>query len=86
MANASFKDRVRDLLNRIYALEQDEKLKEERKLPSKCYFLSEDTVLSYRRGDGDARYPYACDGLTLWAYTSGNIKTERRFLCGNCRR
>ena len=33
-------------------------------------------MLSYRRDDGDARYPYAYDGLTLWAYASGNVKME----------
>ena len=76
MKITSFQERVQDLLAQIHALEQDEKLKKERKLPSECYFLSADTVLSYRRGDGDARYPYAHDGMTLWAYTSGNMKME----------
>ena len=76
MTNASFQERVKDLLGQIHALEKDKKRMAERKLPSECYFLSADTVLSYRRGDGDARYPYASDGMTLWAYTSGNIKME----------
>ena len=72
----SFQEKVKELLGQIHAIEQDEKLKAERKLPSDCYFLNSDTVLSYRRDDGDARYPYAYDGLTLWAYASGNVKME----------
>ncbi|MBQ3506692.1 MAG: hypothetical protein IJA89_07985 [Clostridia bacterium] len=71
-----FQSKVQSLLCAIRALEGDKALQQERKLPSDCYFLSEDTVLSYRRDDGDARYPYAYDGLTLWAYASGNVKME----------
>lgn len=48
-------------------------LKRETKLPSECAFLSDDIILAYPQADGDARYPYACDGLTLWAHSSGNI-------------
>ena len=71
-----FEQKVKELQNQIRELECNQKLREERKLPSDCYFLSSDTVLSYRRDDGDARYPYAFDGLTLWAYSSGNVKME----------
>lgn len=45
-------------------------------LPSGCYFLNEDEILCRERKFGDSRYPYSCDGLTLWAYSSGNIKIE----------
>ena len=72
----NFQTKVKEILADIRALEKNEKLKAERKLPSDCYFLSSDTILSYRRDDGDARYPYAYDGLTLWAYASGNVKME----------
>ena len=72
----NFQDKVKELLGQVRALERDEALQKQRKLPSDCYFLSADTVLSYRRPDGDARYPYAYDGLTLWAYASGNVKME----------
>lgn len=57
-------------------LGENETLKAERKLPSNAYFLSEDEIVCYPRKFGDSRYPYACDGLTLWAYSSGNIKIE----------
>ena len=45
-------------------------------MPSGCYFLSADDVLCEKRKKGDARYPYSCDGLTFWAYSSGNAKIE----------
>ena len=72
----SFQEKVQDLFVQIHELEQNESKKAERKLPSDCYFLSNDTVLCYRRGDGDARYPYSFGGMTLWAYSSGNVKME----------
>ena len=50
--------------------------KEANRIPSDCYFLDEDTVLAYKRNRGDGRYPYACDGRTLWAYSSGNLSVE----------
>lgn len=51
--------------------------KDERgKLPSNCYFLNEDDVVCFPRPVGDARHPYSCDGLVLWAYSSGNIRIE----------
>ena len=42
-------------------------------LPSSCFFLNEDDVLSLPNNRGDARHPYTRDGLTLWAYSSGYI-------------
>ena len=48
-------------------------LTRDRQLPSGCAFLSDDILLAYPQADGDARYPYVCDGLTLWAHSSGNI-------------
>ena len=72
----SFEQTIKELQKQIRDLEGNKDLKEARRLPSDCYFLSNDTVLSYRRDDGDARYPYAYDGLTLWAYSSGNVKME----------
>ena len=72
----TLKSEVKSLLASIKQLENDEMLKLERKLPSNCYFLSSDNILSYGNDNGDARYPYACDGLTLWAYASGNVIME----------
>ncbi len=58
---------INEILKLKSALAQD------RKLPSGCAFLSDDIILAYPQADGDARYPYTCDGLTLWAHSSGNI-------------
>ena len=49
---------------------------EENRLPSKSYFLNKDEIVCFKREFGDARYPYSTDGLTLWAYSSGNVKIE----------
>lgn len=45
-------------------------------LPSGCYFLNDDEIICFKREFGDSRYPYSVDGLTLWAYSSGNVKIE----------
>ena len=45
----------------------------ENTLPSSCYFINEDDVLSLPNLKGDARHPYTCDGLTIYAYSSGYI-------------
>ena len=42
-------------------------------LISNCYFLKDGKVLALRNPYGDSRHPYSVDGLTLWAYSSGNI-------------
>lgn len=45
-------------------------------LPADCYFVDDDTVFCQERYRGESRYPYACDGRTLWACVSGNIYAE----------
>ncbi len=45
-------------------------------LPSEAYYLTDDEIICFERGDGDSRFPYAYDGLTLWAYSSGTFKAE----------
>ena len=42
-------------------------------LVSNCFYLRNNKILALRNPDGDSRYPYSKDGLTLWAYASGNI-------------
>lgn len=42
-------------------------------LVSNCYYLRNSRILALRNPIGDSRYPYSVDGLTLWAYASGNI-------------
>lgn len=69
-------EKARSLQNKVKALEGDEALKKKNEMPSGCYFLNEDEVVCYKRDFGDGRYPYSRDGLTLWAYSSGNVKIE----------
>ncbi len=70
-----FKSTVKMLLAKVHAFETGTN-QESTKLPSNCYFLDEHTILAYKRKLGDARHPYAFDGRTLWAYSSGNISVE----------
>ena len=72
----NLQQKAKELQKRVRALEADAALKEERRLPSDCWFLDENTILAYKRKVGDGRYPYAKDGLTLWAYSSGNISVQ----------
>ena len=68
--------KMKEFQARVKALENDEALKKQNVMPSGCYFLSEDEIVCYKRDFGDGRYPYSRDGLTLWAYSSGNVKIE----------
>lgn len=62
------------IVSRVRTLKNEKN--ENGKLPSNCYFLSEDDVVCFPRPFGDARRPYSCDGMVLWAYSSGNIRIE----------
>ena len=41
------------------------------------FFLKDDNVLAVRNPIGDSRFPYTVDGLTLWAYASGNLSINQ---------
>ena len=41
------------------------------RIASNHYFLSDESVLAYPRGDGVTRQPYVYDGRMLWAYSCG---------------
>jgi len=45
-------------------------------LPSQTFFFGIDGVVCFPRDDGDSRYPYSHDGLTLWAYASGYLSVS----------
>ena len=57
------------------------KAKKEKKpgsyLNEQCFFLKNGNILAFRNPIGDSRYPYTVDGLTLWAYASGNISINQ---------
>lgn len=72
MDSVSFQKKVKDLLNKVHS----SKAEKNNVLPGDCCFLNDDEFLCNRRKFGDSRYPYSVDGLTLWAYSSGNVKIE----------
>ena len=64
------REKISELIGKV------KNLKNENKLPGNCYFLNKDEIVCFPRPFGDSRYPYSCDGLTLWAYSSGNVSIE----------
>ena len=79
-AKAALSEETKNVENAGYSktAEKTENAGEDKypKLPSGCLFLGADDVLCLKQPKGDARYPYSCDGLTYWAYSSGNAKIE----------
>ncbi|MCH5160556.1 MAG: hypothetical protein J1G04_00845 [Clostridiales bacterium] len=67
------KDTILDFVRAERNLELNAQLRSRRELPENCFFLGDGKVLCYPRSSGDSRYPYACDGFTLWAHSSGNV-------------
>ena len=68
---------LKEKVKKLYKQVQDLKYigeKERRRMPSECFFLDDGAILCYPREIGDGRYPYQTDGLTLWAYSSGNME------------
>ena len=70
------RETIKIILNEIKDLYANKRRLEEATLPSGCYFIDKYKILAEKQYFGDARYPYSSDGLTLWAYSSGNIKIE----------
>jgi cellobiose phosphorylase len=64
-------DKIKVIVEQIKTLKNnpEERLKDE--MPGKAYFIENNDILTVPRDDGDSRYPYTCDGFTLWTYTSG---------------
>ena len=67
---------LQKIAEKVHTLLKNKKMQENGKLPSNAYFLNADEIVCFPRAFGDSRYPYAYDGLTLWAYSSGNVKIE----------
>lgn len=67
---------MRQVMRRVHDFLKDARKKQQMKLPSEAYFLNEDEIVCFQRKRGDSRYPYTFDGLTLWAYSSGNVKIQ----------
>lgn len=66
-----FKIEILDLLRQIKNVIKTKPL--DKTLIGNCYFLNDDYILALARKDGDSRYPYSFDGLTMWVHSSGYI-------------
>ncbi len=69
----TFKQTLLYLLQQEERLSADTTLQKDCAVPENCYLLDNDFILCRPRGTGDSRYPYAKDGFTIWAYSSGYI-------------
>ncbi len=67
------KDVILDFIKREEIIAKDPEYRKSRAFPENCYMIDDGVMLCYPRGSGDSRYPYSCDGFTLWAHSSGNI-------------
>ena len=67
------KEKLLEILAAEQKLRTDKEFAASRAVPENCYLMGEGEVLCYPRGTGDSRYPYSVDGLTLWAYASGEM-------------
>ena len=68
--------KVKQLINTVKNIGDCKSTDRAGALPGNCYFLNADEIVCFKREFGDSRYPYSSDGLTLWAYSSGNLKIE----------
>ena len=63
-------EKVKELIGKV------KNVKSQNRLPGNCFFLDNDEIACFPRAFGDSRFPYSRDGLTLWAYSSGNVNIE----------
>ncbi len=64
-------NKIKDLL-----LEIDRTLSEQEetsRLSDNTYYLSDGNILCCPRKYGESRFPYSCDGCTIWAHSTGYI-------------
>lgn len=69
------------LINKVKELVQEiNKTLEEQssasKLPEQAYYLENGDILCCPRRCGESRFPYSCDGYTLWAHSTGYIHAK----------
>ena len=63
------KNEILSLVKKVHDLKKDKT----NTLPENSYFLDTDEILCCKRSNGDSRYPYYCDGLTVFAHSDGYI-------------
>ena len=63
-----------NFLEEIQRIRKMVRSEEKDRIASNHYFLSDESVLAYPRGDGVTRQPYVYDGRMLWAYSCGYLR------------
>ena len=69
-----FRERIEELRQKVHQVQSCPDANMQNRLPENCWFLSDDEIVCFERQFGDSRYPYAQDGLILWAYASGGLQ------------
>lgn len=67
-------NKINDLIKEIN--KTVEKQSEANKLPDQTYYMDNGYILCCPRKYGESRFPYSCDGYTLWAHSSGYIHAK----------
>lgn len=63
------RNEILSLVEKVHDLKKDKT----NTLPENSYFLDSDEILCCKRSNGDSRYPYYFDGLTVFAHSDGYI-------------
>ncbi len=50
------------------------------RLPGNVFYMNDGNILCCPRNTGESRYPYDCDGYTLWAHSTGHIQVKNGLL------
>lgn len=67
-----FENKIKELMELI-AQTLERRLSDE-SLPENTFYLNNGDILCCPRKNGESRYPYVSDGLTLWAYSNGTVQ------------
>ncbi len=63
--------KIMELMREIRQAESEQS--PDRRLPQNTFYLDDGKILCCSREIGESRYPYDCDGLVVWARSSGYI-------------
>lgn len=67
-------NKIKDLMKEINKTVAEQS--EVSKLPDNTYYLNNGYILCCPRKFGESRFPYSCDGYTLWVHSSGYIHAK----------
>ena len=67
-----FENKIKELMELI--VQTLERRLSDESLPENTFYLNNGDILCCPRKNGESRYPYVSDGLTLWAYSNGTVQ------------